>query len=415
MFPPIDRKPLITTHNKGTKGHLAHLIMNASIMNTHNSKDSALNTFHRKAWRAHLTTLSLGAAALLVVLLVACTNEPSGGSRGGAGRTPMAIPVLSSSVERQDLSRSISVSNPVEALRTIQLAARTDGVVTHVAVEEGDVVTQGQILAQIDVREQRAELARAKARLEERAANFTRFERLKAKDYVDEASFQTARAELDVARSDVELWQTRVDFGQVASTVTGTVVDRMIEPGEAVARHGALFSIADLSSLVVRLGISELDVGQLQEGQVVDVSIDAIRAQAPIQGQIRRIFPAADVNSRLITVEIEIPNEQGLPIRPGYLARVNLLVESYENVLAIPAISVAEVSGEAYVMVIDEDMTLQRREVVLGISRGSWREVVSGLEVGDRVVPSNPSEMRAGDQVRIVEWATRSETAGQST
>ncbi|HEY7905840.1 MAG TPA: biotin/lipoyl-binding protein, partial [Wenzhouxiangella sp.] len=120
-----------------------------------------MTTFHRKARRVFLTTLSLVAAALLV----ACTNESPDGPRGGAGRTPMAIPVLSSPVERQDLSRSISVSNPVEALRTIELAARTDGVVTDVAVEEGDVVTQGQILAQIDVREQRAELARAKARL----------------------------------------------------------------------------------------------------------------------------------------------------------------------------------------------------------------------------------------------------------
>lgn len=350
---------------------------------------------------------------LAPLALMACSEPAPEVNR--AGRAQMPSPVLASPVAVRDLSRTVTLSNPVEALRTIELAARTDGVVTDVAVEEGDVVRQGQVLARIDVREQRAELARAKARLEEREANFARFEQLKARDYVDEASFQTARAELDVARSDVELWQTRVDFGQVSSTVTGTVVDRMIEPGEAVARHAALFSIADLSSLVVRLGVSELDVGQLEEGQVVDVSIDAMGRQAPIQAQIRRIFPAADINSRLITVEVELPSDENLAIRPGYLARVNLMVESYPDVLAIPAISVGQLDGESYVMVIDEDMTLQRRVVELGISRGEWREVLSGLKVGDRVVPSNPSEMRPGEPVRIVEWADRRASAGQST
>jgi hypothetical protein len=79
-------------------------------------------------------------------------------------------------------------------------------------------------------------------------------------------------------------------------------------------------------------------------------------------------------------------------------------VESYDDVIAIPAIAAGQEDGQAYVMVIDEDMTLVRRPVALGISRGVWREVVSGLAVGEQVVPSNPSELNAGDRVRIVEW-----------
>lgn len=342
--------------------------------------------------------------AASVLLLVACTEQAPTSGRGGQWQT-MAYPVLASTVQTQDLSRSVTLSNPVEALRVVELAARTDGVVTEVLVEEGDVVSQGDVVALIDVREQRAELARAKARLQERQANFDRFEQLKERNYIDVASFETARAELAIAQSDVELWQTRVDFGEVRATVDGTVVDRMIEPGEAISRQGALFLIADLSSLVVRLGVSELDVGQLEVGQVVEVGIDAVDRATTINGEIRRIFPAADAVSRLITVEIELPKAGAEAIRPGYLARVDLLVESYPNVLAIPAISVAELDGAPYVMVIDEDMTLKRRTVELGITRGAWREVISGLEAGERVVPSNPSEMRPGDKVRIVEWS----------
>jgi membrane fusion protein (multidrug efflux system) len=171
----------------------------------------------------------------------------------------MPEPVLAATVEAQDLSRQVTLSNPIEAIRVVDLAARTDGVVTEVLVEEGDAIEVGDVLARIDVAEQRAELARAKAQLQEREANFGRFQQLKDRDYIDEASFEAARAELAIAQSDVALWQTRVDFGEVTSTVNGTVIDRMIEPGEAISSNGVLFSIADLSTLVVRLGVSELD------------------------------------------------------------------------------------------------------------------------------------------------------------
>lgn len=339
------------------------------------------------------------------LFLLACTQQPETTSSGYGERMRPAYPVLSVPVTRQDLSRSVTLSNPIEALRTIDLAARTDGIVVSVSVEEGDMVREGDTLAEIDVREQRAELARAKARLLERQANFDRFEQLKARDYVDQASYETAKAELAIAKSDVELWQTRVDFGLLKSTVSGTVVDRMVEPGEAVARHGALFSVADLSSLVIRLGVSELDVGQLRVGQLVDVTVDAVDPDRLIQGAIRRIFPAADQASRLITVEVELKNEETMALRPGYLARVELLVESYQDILAIPAIAIAQENDEAYVMVITEDMRLERRVVELGMSRGALREVTFGLSPGERVVPANPSEMSDGDRVRIVSWS----------
>lgn len=316
----------------------------------------------------------------------------------------MPEPVLASTVQRQDLSRQITLSNPVEAIRVVDLAARTAGVVTEVLVEEGDAVTAGEVLARIDVAEQRAELARAEAQLSEREANFDRFQQLKDRDYIDEASFEAARAELAIARADVALWQTRVNFGELTATVDGMVTERMIEPGEAVANNQALFSIADLSTLVVRLGVSELDVSQLEVGQEVAVTIDALDRGQEMTGRIRRIFPAADPDSRLITVEVALPRVSVGRIKPGFLARVRLVVESYADVMAIPAIAAGQEGDQAYVMVIDESMTLVRRPVELGMSRGVWREVRSGLDEGERVVPSNPSELSAGDRVRIVEW-----------
>lgn len=313
------------------------------------------------------------------------------------------MPVQALEVAPRDLSRIVTVSNSVEPMRTIRLAARTEGVLTEVLVEEGDHVAAGEVIARIDVREQRAELARARARLHEKEATFARYQQLRDRNFVDLASFEEARAELEVARTDVDLWETRVAFGTVASSIDGTVVSRYVEPGEAVSRHGALFSIADLSSLVVRLGISELDVGNLRMGDAVVVHVDAVGDQNPVAGIIRRIFPAAEAQSRLITVEVELPEALDHGVRPGFLARARLLVEERDNVLAVPAGSVAESEGEHFVMVVNGDDRLERRVIEPGVIRGAWREVLSGLSAGDRVVSANPLEMNAGDRVRVVD------------
>jgi membrane fusion protein (multidrug efflux system) len=337
---------------------------------------------------------------IAAILLAGCggaAEEPA-----GSQRQARALPVQALKVVPRDLSRVVTVSNSVEPLRTIRLAARTEGVLTEVLVEEGDRVELGQVIARIDVREQLAELARARARLHERQASFDRFEQLRDRDYVDLASFEAARAELEIAVTEVDLWETRVAFGTVTSSISGTVVERYVEPGEAVSRHAALFSIADLSSLVVRLGLSELDITQLKEGDAVAVHVDALDRDTALEGFIRRVFPAADADSRLITVEVELPSALEMGVKPGFLARAQLLVDELRDVLAVPAAAVAESDQTFFVMVIDAEDQLERRTVEPGIIRGPWREIVAGLESGERVVAANPMEMKAGDRVRVV-------------
>ncbi len=350
-----------------------------------------------------MTTSKFCAVLMGCLMVAACGSaSDSGGSDRNSGQ-PRALPVQAVEVQPRDLSRTVQISAPVEAIRTVRLAARTEGVLTEVAVEEGDRVEPGQVLARLDVREQQAELARARARLSEQTANFERMEQLQARSFVDAASFEAARAELAVAGSEVELWETRVDFGTVMALVDGTVVNRYVEPGEAVSRHEPLFSIADLSQLVVRVGVSELDVASLTVGDSVLVRIDAVDRERPMAGLIRRIFPSAELDSRLITVEIGLPDAGERGVRPGFLARAQLLVDQRDGVLAIPAGSVAESNGEHFVMIINGEERLERRVIEPGILRGQWREVRSGLSQGEQVVSANPLEMNSGERVRVVD------------
>lgn len=342
-----------------------------------------------------------GVAAAL--LLGGCSESAQSEDAPAAEYT---LPVQAVEVGPRDLSRRVRMSAPVEPLRTTRLATRTDGVLAEVLVEEGDRIGAGDVLARLDVSEQQAELARADARHEEKRLTFERLQRLREQDYIDAASYEAARAELDVAASDVRLWRTRVEFGVVTAGTDATVIARHVEPGEAVNRHDVLFDLADLSTLVLRVGVSELDMRDLAEGDHVDVRLDAIGGAAnPLAGTVRRVFPAAERNSRLVTVEIDLPDAAEHGVRPGFLARAELTVDQRDDVLAVPAGAVAEQDDGHYVMVIDADNRLQRRSVRIGAMRSGWQEITEGLDAGEFVVASNPLELSEGTRVRIVGMA----------
>ncbi|GGC90075.1 efflux RND transporter periplasmic adaptor subunit [Halopseudomonas salina] len=327
--------------------------------------------------------------------LIACSPEPP------EQRKQTATPIAAFEVTRRDLSRPLRLAATVEPAVVISLAARTEGTVREILVEEGDRVEAGQLMAQLDVAEAAAELSRAKAVMASAQLDFTRATELKRRGVASQIEYQAADVALQVARSERELWQSRVDYGRIEAPRDSTVVMRHIEPGEAVEAQDTLFDLADLDHLVLRPGISELDVVHLQVDQLLPVSVDAL-PELDLEGRIRRIFPAAIGASRLITVEVTLPgNAWDEGIRPGFLARIESAIDRRPNTLVVPAAALGSEGIQQYLYLI-ENNTLVRREVEIGITRDRWVEVLGGVEAGDMVLASSPIDMLDGQQVQIV-------------
>ncbi len=351
--------------------------------------------------------VSAALALLLALLLVGCSDAPStsgGAPGGGRPQARPALPVQAYAVERQDLSRSVVVSGTVEPLRSVRLAARTSGIISQLEVEEGDRVRQGQQVAVIDVREQRAELRRVRAALTEETSNLERLEALAMRGQIDTASVERAASQLERTRAEVELWETRVAYGELRATLDGIVTERLVEPGEAVSQYQSLLTIADTTTLVVRFGFSELDVASLTPGMDIPVRIDALRGHPPLPGRVRRIMPATEGPSRLVTVEVELEPPDDVVLRLGFLARAEVVVERRQGVLAVPLGSIGLGTQGSHVMVVDDDQRLRRRPVVTGPSRGTWREIIEGLAPGEVIVNANPADLGEGQVVRVVGW-----------
>ena len=342
---------------------------------------------------------------LSLILLAGCSGgQEASGAQGGGGRGDnggqRVIPVAAAPAQRRDVARAVTVVGPVEPIRTIGVNSLMAGTVLQLHAQEGDRVRAGQVLAELDARETRAQLERARAVLANAQAVFERNQQLHANRIITDAEFDQSRAAFDVAKSDADLWGTRFAFSRITAPSAGIVTAKHVEAGSAVSPNQRVFDLADVSVLVVRVRLSELDVVHLGSGAKVAVSLDAYPA-ARLEGEIRRVFPAADAESRLVPVEVVLgAAPAGVTARPGYLARVTFALDRRSAVLAVPAPAVGVGDDGAFVYVVEAD-TVARRAVTLGLNAEGWVEIAGGLREGERVVTSGHINLRPGSRVRV--------------
>lgn len=321
---------------------------------------------------------------------------------GGSSRrgVPSIVPVQTVHVQRGAIARSVTVSGIVEPIRLIKVNSQLAGALLSVKVEEGDMVRRGDLLAQLDDREIQAQLAAAEANLEVAKASFQRAQQLRDRKVITLPEFEKERTNLAAANASVDQLRTRLGYTQVTAPIAGVITEKRVEQGDAVGNQTQLFTLADISTLVVRVGVSELDVGDLGVGDAVDIALDAQPGQE-LHGRIRRVFPTGDPTTRLVTVEVALDAASARLARPGFLARNTFALGTRSGVLLVPASALIGAAGSQAVFVV-EDGRAQRRTVETGlISRGRV-EIINGLQEGEEVITVGNNLLRDGMEVRII-------------
>lgn len=352
-----------------------------------------------------------------VVVATACgsgseaapAGAAAGGAGGGAGGAGLAAAVETANVSTGRIAREVSVTGVVEPIRSVAVNSQMAGALRSVGVEEGARVAAGTVIARIDDRELAAQVASAEAAHTVASAAYERSNRLRDRQVITMAEYERDRAAFDAAAAQLEQLRTRLDFATIRAPVSGVVTEKRVEAGDAVGAQTHLFTIADVSVLVVQVQVSELDVVQLESGQPAAVMMDAFPGRR-FNGRIRRIFPSADPATRLVPVEVALDAESASVARPGFLARVAFALEPRDGVRLVPASAVVG-SGAAQAVFVVEDGRAVRRPVQTGISSAGNVEVIAGLEVGERIVIAGVNTLRDGAAVREVSGAPTRATA----
>lgn len=334
----------------------------------------------------------------LSFFLWSCSGESETGETSSS-----EVVVTSAEVQTRNLSDAFTVSSEVIAYRRSYVSARVSGLVEEVLYEESQQVNRGDVLAEIDVRQQRVGLRSANAALEEARDIFEQNQVLYESNAISRAEYLSSQRALEQAKSHVEQLELQIEFGTIRSPMNGVVTDRLVEPGNNVSVNERMLTVQDMDLLVVRPGVSELNLTGLEEGQTVEIKLDVYPDQS-FQGSIRRIFPSVDAETGLFTVEVEIYQETGQPaIRPGYLARIRFTADHREDVLTVPPEAIVERDGERYLFVLNEELdAVSLVSVTTGISRDGYVEILEGVQVGDYVAASNIESLEDASGVRVI-------------
>lgn len=348
-----------------------------------------------------------GSVALLALLGSAGCGGSSGeaapaaqqGRRGGPPGGRMVV-VETVPAEVGSLAREVNVSGVVEPIRSIGVNSQVSGALVSVQVEEGARVGRGQVLARLDDREIAAQERSAEAEFAVRQAAYERAQRLRENQVITLTEYERDRAAYAAARAQLEQLRARRGYTVIRAPAAGVITEKQVETGDVVGPQTRLFTVGDLSTMVVRVAVSELDVVDLAPGHRVRVQLDAFPGRE-LSGTVRRIFPSADPGTRLVPVEVALGPESAGIARPGFLARVSFSLGAKENVLLVPARALAGGNGSQNVFVVEEGVAT-RRSVETGLTSQGQVEVVSGVREGEAVVVIGHNALRDGAEVRVV-------------
>jgi RND family efflux transporter MFP subunit len=304
-------------------------------------------------------------------------------------------------VTRGSVSRNSVIAGMLEPIRTVGVNAQLSGILLSVKAEEGHRVRQGDVLAEIDARELEAQARSAEAALKFAQSTVERSEQLFKQQIITLAELERDRAAFESAKASSEQLRTRLGYARVVAPISGIITEKRVEAGDIVSSSTRLFSVADVSTLVTRIQVSELEVSTLRAGDMVPLSVDALGGER-VTGRIRRVFPAADSATRLVPVEVALTGAQLTSLRPGYTVRATLSLDRRDDALLVPSRAVSGPAGARAVYVVKGGV-VERRAVRVGSDMAGQSEILDGVTEGDSVITSGTSMIREGAKARVVE------------
>ena len=355
---------------------------------------------------------SLG-AVIFLPFLSAC------GSAGGDESTT-GHPFRVGLVDRGDIQVMIEETGIVEPERQIVVKSPISGVVRQLHVREGDRVRTGQLMATIvpDIAQANAlaqlqsEIASAAIAVENLEREHRRAQELADRSLISDSDVETARVDLQQANNRLAAARERlrlmeesgveatdgVQSARIVAPSSGVVILRGVEEGETVVGGTStfgggteLFTIADLSTLLIKAAINEVDIGKVEVGDTVGITVDAFPDDTA-SGIVRLVPPAARQQDRVRVFDVEIEVRTGHDIlRPGMTANASIAGPSRTAVVRVPVAAVFFAEGRPIVHRVTGSGA-ERTDVTLGLSDLTFVEILDGLAEGDSVALEDPDE-----------------------
>ncbi len=347
---------------------------------------------------------ALAIALGLVVFSAGCRVETearsfeNGGGGEGEERKVEAIPVEVAPLGQGRIEATLRFSATLEAERDVQVYAEATRRVVKLLVEEGDTVTKGQLLVNLQDEAQRSALAKATSELDQRRREFDRQKSLFDQKLVSEQAYIDAEYQFDQARLAFEDAQRELAYTEVRASIPGIITERSVNLGDFVSVNQSLFRVVDFDSIVARIYVPEKELPRLERRQPARLTADALGGLV-FSGAIDRISPVVDPGTGTIKVTVGTPRQQGL--RPGMYVQVELVTAVHEHAIRIPKKALVYDDDQIFVFRLGDERTVERLAVLAALEDTDFMEPAEGLALGDEIVIAGQSGLKDGAKVRL--------------
>ena len=318
---------------------------------------------------------------------------------------PDAVTTIVASEERW--STTLSAIGTAAAVQGVTVSADLPGTVERLSFESGTAVRAGDLLALLDIRQERAQLAALEAQRELARVMFERMQGLLNEGVIAQAEFDRAAADTRQSDARVNELHAVIERKTIRAPFSGILGIRKVNLGQYLPGGGELVTLQSLSPIYVNFGVPQQSAGDVPVGKGVRVTTNDAAAGA-WTGRVTAIDSQVDESTRNIQIQATLANPNGT-LRPGMFVQAQLELGGPRTLVVVPASAISYASFGDSVFVIADLKTpdgrayrgVRQQIVKLGAARGDQVSILSGVKSGDEVVTSGVFKLRNGAAVQI--------------
>jgi len=344
------------------------------------------------------------------------------GAASGAGRGGLnaAVPVTVATVEQKSIPLEIQGIGTVIAATTVAVRAQITGEMTAVHFKEGEDVTQGQVLVELDKRPLEAALQQAQATLQRdiaqadnARASAARYRDLQqrgiaTKEQVDQIVTQAAALDATVAadKAAVDNAKVQLDYATIEAPISGRTGLLQVHPGNLIRAQDTnpIVTINRITPVYVSFAIPEAQLPDLKRymaaGELLVRAQPPGDASTPSVGRLNFIDNAVDTTTGTIKVKGTFPNEDRR-LWPGQFVNATVTLSADPHAIVVPTFAVQTGQNGTYVFVVKPDQTVELRPVTVARTRGTDSVIQDGLKAGETVVTDGQIRLVPGTRISV--------------
>jgi membrane fusion protein, multidrug efflux system len=353
-----------------------------------------------------LRVSAFGFASLLAVLC-GCGHPSS----EQPAKPPPPVSVQTVLPKRGEIARTVTLpSFRILAYQEATLYAKVSGYLKTLTVDKGDAVTQGQLLAEIEVPELLADQAQYRAECTVARTNYERMAeaRQKAPDLVIPQTVDDLRGQWEISQAKLQRTETLLQYARIAAPFAGVITARFVDPGAFIPaatagstpRSAAMLTLMDFGRVRVQVFVPEAEVPFITNGVPVKLTLEEFPGRT-FAATVTRFAHALDEATKTMLTEIEMPNP-ARELRPGAYASVQLEVQRKLDALLIPVQALSAEKAGNFVFTI-ADSKAKKTPVKTGFNDGTNVEITEGVKPDQPVILVGKQTLNDGQPVNVTE------------